>query len=129
MRRICLWMILLLPVASLAAMYDKEYKTCNNSTTVDIVDCVAALTKKWDKQLNVEYKKLMGGESPQQVQLKTAQRLWIKYRDANCGYYAAGEGTISSIEAAECMRSMTKQRTCELQAQNQQETGPGPECQ
>ncbi|MBP6018299.1 MAG: DUF1311 domain-containing protein [Burkholderiaceae bacterium] len=129
MRRIFLWMVLITPISSLAAMYDNEYQACNNNSTVGIVDCVAGLTKQWDKRLNAAYKKLMGYESPQQVSLKTAQRLWIKYRDANCNYYAAGEGTISRIEAAECMRSMTKDRTCELQAQSEQETGPGPECQ
>ncbi len=129
MHRIFLWMVLFIPVSSLAGMYDNEYQTCNNNTTVGIVDCVAAQTKQWDKQLNIEYKKLMGRESSQQAPLKAAQRLWIKYRDANCDYYAAGEGSISLIESAECMRSMTKDRTCELQAQSQQETGPGPECQ
>ena len=47
--------------------------------------------------------------------LREAQRLWIRYRDANCAYYGAGPGSIAAIEAAECLRSMTRSRTLELE--------------
>jgi len=51
----------------------------------------------------------------QRARLRAAQRLWIQYRDANCGFYALGEGTISRVEAAECMRSMIEARARELE--------------
>lgn len=51
----------------------------------------------------------------QREQLRTAQRLWIQYRDANCLYYDLGEGTIARLDAGECMRSMTEARAKELE--------------
>ena len=51
----------------------------------------------------------------QRDQLRTAQRLWIQYRDANCLYYDLGEGTIARLDAGECMRSMTEVRAKELE--------------
>jgi uncharacterized protein YecT (DUF1311 family) len=47
--------------------------------------------------------------------LLTAQRLWVQYRDANCTFYGAQEGTIRQVQAAECMRSMTEDRARELE--------------
>lgn len=123
--------ILIAPIPSLAKMYDAEYQQCNKDrSTLSIVDCVQNLTKQWDKRLNSSYKELMErSETAQQASLKSAQRLWIKYRDANCGFYSAGEGSISQIDAIECLRSMTQARTCELQAANNRgEGGPSAEC-
>jgi uncharacterized protein YecT (DUF1311 family) len=51
----------------------------------------------------------------QREQLRSAQRLWIQYRDANCLYYGLGEGTIARIDAGECVRNMTKARAEELE--------------
>jgi uncharacterized protein YecT (DUF1311 family) len=59
-----------------------------------------------------------GAEGPgekQREQLRSAQRLWIQYRDANCLYYGLGEGTIARIDAGECMRNTTKARAEELE--------------
>lgn len=130
MRQFFLWLVLLVPVPSLAQMYDAQYQQCNENSTLGIVECVMGLTKQWDKKLNTTYKAVMANSEPeQQASLKAAQRLWIKYRDANCDFYYAGQGSISRIEAAECMRSMTRDRTCELQAVEDREHGPKPECQ
>lgn len=54
-------------------------------------------------------------DDKQREQLRTAQRLWIQYRDANCLYYDLGEGTIARLDAGECMRSMTEARAKELE--------------
>lgn len=129
MRHVFLWIILLMPVPSLAEMYDAEYQKCNKNNTMGIVDCVMKQTKLWDKRLNTSYKELMERtEVPQQEFLTAAQRLWIKYRDANCDFYYAGQGSIKQIHTAECLRSMTRDRTCELQEANNMESGAGPEC-
>ncbi len=96
--------------------YGPEYATCSDKSTTGIVDCTAALTKTWDGRLNKAYKALIAQEEGDQKQaLRDVQRLWIKYRDANCGFYAGGQGTISQVAAAECMRVMTKQRALELE--------------
>ena len=95
--------------------YDDEYKTCDGST-VDMVECIGALRDKWDKRLNAAYGKVMKGLSGEQkTALRDAQRKWIAYRDADCSFYAGGEGTISRIEAATCLFALTRDRAQELE--------------
>lgn len=85
------------------------------ANTIAITDCLAAETRTADQQLNAAYKALLERIEPEQhAPLKAAQRLWIQYRDANCGFYAAQSGSIRQIEAAECLRSMTADRAVEL---------------
>jgi uncharacterized protein YecT (DUF1311 family) len=89
---------------------------CDGVSTPEIVNCVMAETAKWDKRMNAAYQKaLKDDESKRQDQLRTAQRLWIQFRDANCLYFDMGEGTIARIDAAECMRNMTEARARELE--------------
>jgi len=39
----------------------------------------------------------------------------VQYRDANCPYYALGEGTIARVDSASCTYEMTRNRTEELE--------------
>ncbi|GAA4412829.1 hypothetical protein GCM10011450_24500 [Advenella faeciporci] len=120
---------LLLSTGSQAQMFNQEYEKCNQNTTVSIVDCVNKQAKKWDTRLNKSYKALMErSDAAQQAPLKSAQRQWIQYRDANCQFYALGDGSISQINAAECLRAMTQERTCEIEAANRYEGGPQAGC-
>lgn len=99
-----------------AQMYEGEYTQCNELSTMGIVQCVSEKTKVWDARLNETYQMLRQHLEPEERQaLLKAQRLWIQYRDANCEFYFSGPGTISRIASAECLRSMTQQRTCELE--------------
>lgn len=87
---------------------------CDGST-VEIVACIDADMQRWDVRLNAAYQEAMRRvPSPQRESLRAAQRLWIQYRDANCRFYAMGEGSIAQIEASECRRTMTRQRAEEL---------------
>ena len=89
---------------------------CDGVSTPEIVNCVMAKTAQWDKRMNAAYQKAMKDDEPKrQEQLRTAQRLWIQFRDANCLYFDMGEGTIARIDAAECMRNMTEARARELE--------------
>jgi uncharacterized protein YecT (DUF1311 family) len=66
--------------------------------------------------LNAAYKALQARiDTAQRQPLLTEQRLWVQYRDANCGFYGAQEGCIRQVQAAECMRSMTEDRSRELE--------------
>jgi len=119
-----------LGASAAAQMYGPDYVKCRERSTANIVDCLKASTQAWDRRLNTAYQALMQRSDPAQKDpLKAAQRLWIQYRDANCRFYASGEGSISQIEGAECQRAMTQQRTCELEAANNQEGGAGSGCQ
>ena len=79
--------------------------------------CLDKLVKSWDVRLNAAYKKLLGmtREADRLAALKKAQKLWVGYRDANCGWHDSGAGTIHRLEAGECMRSMTADRALELE--------------
>lgn len=120
---------LLISTPSQAQMYSGDYQKCNRGSTPQIEQCVGKQTKMWDNRLNKAYKELMSRSSDAQKEpLRTTQRLWIQYRDANCNFYSAGDGTISRVQAAECRRYMTLQRTCEMEAANNWEGGTQPGC-
>ena len=104
-------------IACPAAAAEQDAAPCGDQvSTMGIVDCLAARTKVWDQRLNKAYQTLLQHiQPPQRDPLKAAQRLWVQYRDANCGFYAAHDGTIREVEAADCLRSMTTQRALELE--------------
>ena len=100
---------------------------CDGSTP-EIVDCVMAQRAHWDKELTVAYQEAMkSAGADQKTRLREAERAWIKYRDANCAYYLAGEGTIARINAAACFRDMTKRRAEELSSGGAGPDNPGRE--
>lgn len=96
------------------ARYGVEYQTCTKGSTVDIEQCVGRLTRAWDQRLNAAYQKIIKGNR-NAYKMRIAQRLWVQFRNANCRYYGAGEGTIRRLEFAECMRSLTAHRALELE--------------
>ena len=90
-------------------------QACDGST-LQMVDCLKAKTAQWDKRMTIAYQQAIKDAGQQQRdQLRTAQRLWIQYRDANCLYYGMGEGSIARIDAGECMRNITEARARELE--------------
>jgi uncharacterized protein YecT (DUF1311 family) len=81
-----------------------------------MVECLAAKAAEWDKRLNAAYQKVLKlTAGKQREQLRAAQRLWVQYRDANCLYWALGEGTIARLESADCTFRLTKERAEELE--------------
>lgn len=116
-------LIVLLAAGSIAGpalasgMFDDGYQPCGNGlSTLAIVACVQSKTQVADKRLNAAYTSLQRGvDAGQREPLRAAQRLWIQYRDANCRFYGAQDGTISGIKAAECLRAMTDARAAELE--------------
>mgnify|MGYP000875179357 CR=1 FL=1 len=84
--------------------------------TARMLDCIGTETRLQDARLNAEYRRTLAAVSPgQQTRLRAAQRLWIQYRDANCRFRADPDGgTLASVAAAECVRTMTTERASEL---------------
>ncbi len=120
MRRILIAVPVLALMAGLPAkaeMFGPDYQPCGDKpSTLAIVECVQAKTKVSDQRLNAAYKALQTRtDAAQRQPLLAAQRLWVQYRDANCGFYGAQEGSIRQVQAAECMRSMTEDRAHELE--------------
>jgi uncharacterized protein YecT (DUF1311 family) len=98
----------------------KEFSACmdqSGGVTAAMLSCMGAETKRQDARLNKAYNDVMAQLSPaRKKQLQDAQRLWIKYRDANCHFYADPEGgTAASVNAASCVMTATAARSKELE--------------
>lgn len=109
-----------LPLASVAqdARLSKQHDICMSKavSTVDMVDCMTAETKRQDAALNTAYKELQADlNAARKKQLLEAQRAWIKFRDANCGFYHDTEaGTAAMLGTHSCTMTMTANRAKEL---------------
>ena len=107
-----------------ASKYSKQYDTCmkepaaSNGATMAMLNCGSKEIKHQDKRLNSAYKALKKSLSKsRQKELLTSQRLWIKYRDANCGFYNdPNGGTMHRMFAQECFMDATRSRADELES-------------
>src|SRR5262249_44728764 len=75
--------VVLLSAAPLRAETPPE-ESCNDAnSTPEIVECLATQTAVWDRRLNTAYQKVMNSlPARRRDQLRSAQRLWIQFRDA-----------------------------------------------
>ena len=109
----------LLLCGSAYAADNAALKTCMDSanTTVDMVKCNTQQTKVQDTRLNTAYKTALAAqEGARKQQLQDVQRLWIKYRDANCAFAgSATGGTIDQVNGTGCVLDMTQTRAQELE--------------
>ncbi|MCM2365110.1 lysozyme inhibitor LprI family protein [Pseudomonas sp. SR18] len=111
---------LLLAVCGAATAADNPaLKKCMDgaNTTADMVTCNAKQAKVQDTRLNKAYKiALAAQEGARKQQLQDVQRLWIQYRDANCGFIgSATGGTIDQVNGTGCVLDMTQARAQELE--------------
>lgn len=124
LKKTILLLALLATPALAADGYSAAYSRCMNKAggvTVEMRECIGSETHVHDQRLNKNYKAAMAVlEAPQQTLLRDAQRLWVKYRDANCGMYGQlTGGTMDLIVADDCFLNMTKLRADELGALGQ----------
>lgn len=102
--------------------YSKQFSTCSEKAiaTVDIVDCINKEIEYQDVRLNKAYKVVMERLSDKRKKsLRTAQRAWIKFRDANCAFYHDPEGgSIHLIVSRSCLLEETASRAKELENMN-----------
>ena len=95
--------------------YSTTYSACmdeSGGVTMNMLDCMGSEAEQQDARLNENYKAAMQALTPaQQTQLRDAQRLWIKFRDADCALLGSlTGGSIDRINSASCFLDMTKQR-------------------
>ena len=116
--------LVLLGLSHIASAEDahltKQYSSCMDKAggvTANMLDCMWAETKRQDARLNQAYKDVMARLSPERKkQLQEAQRAWIKYRDANCRFYADPDGgSIATVNSNDCFMSATASRAKELE--------------
>ena len=112
-------------VASAAAFAQQqglsaEYAKCieqSGGTDPGMFDCMGAEEKRQDKRLNDAYKKLMDDLNPERKkELQEAQRLWLKYVEANCNFHLDPDGgTAARLAATECPVLAKAARASELE--------------
>ncbi|HEY8098198.1 MAG TPA: lysozyme inhibitor LprI family protein [Methylobacter sp.] len=114
------------PVFAADNMLSQTFSTCMDQAggvTQSMVECIGAETERQDVRLNNAYKDIMSGLSAERKkQLQEAQRLWLKYRKANCDfYYDPDGGSIARVNANDCFMSAIATRAKELEAFKQQD--------
>jgi len=90
-----------------------------NQTTMGMIGCARRAYEAWDKELNKNYKLLMGVLSAEEKEkLKVAQRNWITWRDSETGFsgtvYGNIEGTMWRTVSADRYADITRQRALDL---------------
>ncbi|MFT4080125.1 lysozyme inhibitor LprI family protein [Rhodomicrobium lacus] len=95
------------------------------NSTVETRNCIGRDYERNDGELNAIYKRLLEKYSADDAdtrerrrRLIEAQRLWLRFRDANCSWQGAKMigGTSEDLIVAGCLNDMTKDRTKELKA-------------
>lgn len=107
--------------AEIEARYTPALAQCldtpEGQSTAGTVGCIAAELAIQDAALNAAYRKLTAGmNARQQTGLRTAQRAWIAFRDADCASRQDWEwGSMSTVAANFCTLRRTVERTIELE--------------
>ncbi len=74
-------------------------------------EALRKMEKEWDRELNIVYQKIMKiADSKTKINLRTAQRAWIKFRDAD-NPNGGSMGVLFSINTA---AKLTEERTLQL---------------
>ncbi|HKP47005.1 MAG TPA: lysozyme inhibitor LprI family protein [Pyrinomonadaceae bacterium] len=127
MTRVLFPIVLLILFAGLGTgQSQKKADECNDpQSQAEMNICAGKKYQAADAKLNRTYRRLaamLSGE--QKTQLKDAQTVWLKYRDANC-LFVADEykgGSIRPLIYASCLDDVTTNRTKELEAQIEERT-------
>lgn len=93
------------------------YQSCldNSTSSQQMINCAYAAQDAWDKVLNKNYKAAMDVlDKDQQEALRTAQRTWLAYRDADSKFrndaWQFGDGLDAKLFLAEAGVDVIKQR-------------------
>lgn len=113
---------------AMAAVSSAHALDCNNPvSTVDMNDCAVQEQQQVEKQLNDVYRGVLaatpakvGGAKPVKPKdsLVAAQRLWVKFREADCKAVLDlwSEGSIRNLQYLGCMRDHAQLRINQLKA-------------
>lgn len=105
----------------IAALLLAAGNPCDGSTTHEVERCLAADLDRADGELNRYYAAATKRLTAQQdtaalAKLRTAERAWIAYRDAECDavYESWGQGTIRGAMYLGCRITLTEARTATI---------------
>ena len=118
-------LLLLASAARPASGYSAPYTACMASgdaaagVTSAMMDCTGAELGRQDDRLNQVYRERIAAVAPPRAAaLRTAERAWIKARDARCHRVAKAEedGSLGGLVYAGCILDATIARTRWLEA-------------
>lgn len=107
--------------AQIEKRYSRDYTQCidaSDGMTSEIQDCNGAEIDRQDARLNQAWVMVMRPLGPaKKTALRTAQRTWIKQRDAKCSRAAAAEGggSMGDLIYSGCYLDETIKRTIFLE--------------
>jgi uncharacterized protein YecT (DUF1311 family) len=120
MRHILLIFLLVASAQAVAAKTSEAYLQCEQAALgeYDFLACMQSEIKRQDDRLNKNYRAAMQAiETFRQRDLTKIQRIWIKYRDAKCGFfYHKHSGSGGLLDAEECRMEETIRRADELES-------------
>lgn len=95
--------------------YSGEWRRCMDTSegvTVTILACNSAEAEHQERRLNINYQSYLAGMNTEAKQnFIRAQRLWLKFRDENCGAFSQEPGgTLAAIVGSSCYLKMTAER-------------------
>lgn len=103
--------------------------TCASATTqAELNECSAQAYQAADDELNGAYQALIGrlnNNQPSREKLRTAQRKWISFRDAECAFESSAVegGSAQPMVRNLCLAAMTEARTEQLREHNECQEG------
>ena len=77
--------------------------------------CAGAIARAADERLNKSYHAVLCYLDPdERIQLLSAQRAWVDFRDSDCAFWGGGGGSISPMNTALCRAGLSDDRAKEL---------------
>jgi len=115
----------------LLALYSFAYAggTCDSATTqAELTECSAQAYQSADDELNEAYQVLvdqLSSNSASLEKLRTAQRAWIGFRDAECAFESSAVegGSAQPMVRNGCLEALTEARTETLREHAECEEG------
>lgn len=102
------------------AELSKAFSACmdkSGGVTSSMLECADIELKLQDQRLNKAYRELSSDlNANRRRALQDVQRLWIRFRDANCAFYDDPEGgSAAKLAASSCVLQLTATRARELE--------------
>lgn len=112
------WAAVLVPAAS--ASHAQSYEQCQaeaEGNTMSLKDCDAAELDRREATLNTLYKQVLHAVRPErQAGLRKAERAWVAFADAECGFHRSAEtgGTDAPLVYNACRLELMARRIDDL---------------